>query len=357
MTASDFVPHTSVFVLSLAALAFYTASRVGGHALGGRGRAGSDGAGPRTLAQWLPMATVAILAVGREPSVAVSIIFASGVACLSLALGTLFFAAPPSSLDAANHRGWPMVLPAAVLAMLAGFAGQFTLAHAAVFALQGLVALALWFAPGDGNLVHPNGTFSHAPIAAGGTADTSPTGVRARNVTLLLVQVLVWLLLTLAGAWLALRAVDAMTHDVPRLSPGLIAAVMISPALALPLIGSGLALAHDGRSGSAVSTAAGCVLLNLCALLPAVIIAWHVRGAWAPLGPSALGLGRWFVAPVDPLPFPMAVWRIDTVTLVMLGAMLIPMSFGRWLPGRVEGAALLIAYGAYLIGNARLGVR
>ena len=90
----------------------------------------------------------------------------------------------------------------------------------------------------------------------------------------------------------------------------------------------------------------GVVLLNLCLLLPGLILGWYLR--------------QRLVSPAqDPsgLPLPMAVWRVDMVVLVVLGMMLAPVALGHWRLGKIEGMALIVGYAAYLIAATALGVR
>ena len=240
----ELLPNLSVLMLAGAAFAFYVASRLGVWALQSRiDPAGQQDVGPATLAQWLPVATVATLALRDAPEVSVSIIFASSVACLTLVPGTSFFAAPPvEALDSRHRRAWGMLLPAAVLTLLAGFAAQFTLMHAAVMALQGIAALTLWMTSAPREL--PTNPHPSAP-------QVSPSvGAGFR-----LLALAVWLALTFIGACVAMRAANRMTHEVNRLTGAMIAAVMIAPAAALPMIGSSLDWARQGRTGSAVSCA------------------------------------------------------------------------------------------------------
>jgi Ca2+/Na+ antiporter len=352
------LPSASVLMLTAAAFALYIASRVGVVALhSGAASVVNPGVGPATLAQWLPIAAVAILALRDAPEVSVNITFASSVACMLLVLGTMFFSSPAQGereLESRHRRAWGMLLPAAVLAFLAGFAAQFTLTHALLLVLQGIVTLMLWMgtakrdvANGPAQAASP---FADEPVIAYATPITGnprpAPGPAARMVSLV-----VWLILTLVGAWLGLRATDRMTHEVNRLTGGMIAAVMIAPALVLPVIGSSLNWARHGESGSAISCAAGCALLNLCVLLPVMIVTWQVAGAWHRVGPEALWRGTWLEAPERPLAFPMATWRVDAVLLVILGATLLIFSTGRWVPRRWEGLILLLMYGGYMIAN------
>jgi hypothetical protein len=43
------------------------------------------------------------------------------------------------------------------------------------------------------------------------------------------------------------------------------------------------------------------------------------------------------------------VWRIDTVFLLVLAFALVPMSMGRWRPGKPEGVILILFFVAYLV--------
>jgi Ca2+/Na+ antiporter len=57
------------------------------------------------------------------------------------------------------------------------------------------------------------------------------------------------------------------------------------------------------------------------------------------------------------LPFPIAVWRIDVVLLILLGLFLLPVSFGLWEIRKSEGLFLIFIYAAYLVGTTLLGRR
>ncbi len=60
----------------------------------------------------------------------------------------------------------------------------------------------------------------------------------------------------------------------------------------------------------------------------------------------------------DPvLMFPISTWRVDTVMLILLGALFVPISAGRWIPRRAEGAAMLIAYALYMTATVAVAMR
>jgi Ca2+/Na+ antiporter len=57
------------------------------------------------------------------------------------------------------------------------------------------------------------------------------------------------------------------------------------------------------------------------------------------------------------LGFPIAVWRIDTVLLILLGLVLLPVSLNLWEMRRTEGMLLIVIYACYLVGTTMLGRR
>jgi hypothetical protein len=59
----------------------------------------------------------------------------------------------------------------------------------------------------------------------------------------------------------------------------------------------------------------------------------------------------------DGVPYPMAAWRLDTVILVVLGLVVLPVALGRWTLSRRDGLLLVIAYALYLTLTAILGRR
>jgi hypothetical protein len=318
------IPWWPVLLLAGAAVAFYIASRLGAAALDWRG-ANPAGA---AAAHWLPMAAVTITVLKHYPHAAVSIIFASSVACLTLVPGVTLLGlprvepdapAPVESRESGRHRAWSMVLPTALLALLIGFKSHFTLQHALILIAQGIVTLAVWSAP------------SAQPSAL----DPSPP-----HAAVLVFEILFWIALTLIGAIMAVVGIADVASRVPHLTTGLTGALMIAPALALPMIGAALSSTSRGQADAVISTAVDCVLLNLCVLLPTCIIVWRIVG-----GPN------------DPLPYPMASWRLDAVVLVICGAALLITSTRRWIPGRAEGWIALLAFAAYMVANKSLAIR
>src|SRR5438046_2833414 len=124
-----------------AAVGWYIASRLSVEALAG-GRAAPL---RRGAAQSITILIVALTAVIRhEPQIAIGVIFGSSVATLSLVLGVVTFTAPPETITVEARSKWGFVLPAAVLVFLAGYKSQFTLLHALVLAIEGIVIWLVW---------------------------------------------------------------------------------------------------------------------------------------------------------------------------------------------------------------------
>jgi hypothetical protein len=293
------------------------------------------GAAPkrRALAQWLPILTTTAAAVAmREPRIAVGLIFGTSVACLSLVLGLSSYIAPLHELPA-NRRVWPLVLPAALLVLLIGFRGNFTWAHAVMLLVMGASFLAVWL-----------------ELPAKGQASEQVSTPPRIGWPMILA-----LVLAVAGGWAAVRGAIQTGQSSRLISAPLIATAVLSPLMMLPALGSAAIAAHRGQIGNVITSLCGTVQLNLCALLPAVILceafwglAVHVDSSTAMAASSG---------PLPATPFPLVTWRVDTVVLVLLGFALIPVASGRWLPERIESTLLVVIYAAYLLAETALSAR
>lgn len=345
-------PSASTALIAVGALLSYFASRAAADAL-----AGGDPRKPglRALGHCLPVAAVALLclhpwvtrpdAVGGRPQIAVGLVFATSVACLSLVLGIVTYLSPLAAEIPPSRRAWPFVLPAAMLALVAGFSGSLSLTHAGVLALLGIVVLNLWVDPATAE-----STAATYPLAAAEPAEGAPK----RDYRWL--QLTLAIALSLVGGWAMARGAAKMELSSRTFTGPLVAAAVLSPLLTLPVLGTTTRLAERGSPGSAVATLVAMALVNLCLVLPLVVVAHHlVTGlfdaapASATTAPTALdnayavssAFGR-------PVPYPLMSWRIDTVLLVVLGFGLIPWSLGRWAISRGESAALIFGYAIYL---------
>jgi hypothetical protein len=346
-------PGTALIVVG--AVLLYFASRAAAEALA----AGDPRrAGVRALGHCMPIAAVALMCLlpavsrpdpaGGRPQVAVGVVFASSVACLSLVLGIVTYLAPVVALPP-SRRAWPFVMPAALLALVAGFTGTLTLTHAGVLALLGVVVMNLWVATDE---PPPAGSVAVLPAEA----DDRAGGGRLRWL-----QFALAVLLTLVGGWAMARGAAKLELGSRTFTGPLVAAAVLSPLLTLPVLSTTTRLAERGEAGSAAATLVAIALVNLCLVLPLVVVAHHLLTG--PLAPAAATAATTSPSVFDvpgagafgrPAPFPLLSWRIDAVLLVVLGFGLIPWSLGRWAAARAESAALIFGYALYLAITAFL---
>ncbi len=344
--------HTTpgTVLVALGGVSVYIASRAAADAL-----AGSDPNRPgwRAIGHCLPIAMVALMCLhpsmtgrpsgdGGLPQVAVGLLFATSVACLTLVLGIVTYLAPLAALPA-SRRAWPFVLPAALLALVGGFSGKLSPLHAGMLALLGLTVLNLWNAPDVENVNHVDGS------------EKCPAYRLGKRWTRWL-QLLLALALAGVGGWAMARGAGQLEQHVRMLTGAVLANAVLAPLLILPVLSTGGRLAERNRPESAVSTAVAMVLINLCVLLPLVIVVHYLRTG---LSPEILpeGLLASLREHGQPAPYPMISWRVDTVILIVLGFGLIPLAIGRWALSRIESTSLIFGYAIYLALVAILSTR
>jgi hypothetical protein len=246
------------------------------------------------------------------------------------------------------------------------------LLHALLFAIQGLFVMMVWKERSS----HPAASVRRLSGAS-----------RA--------QFALAIVLAVIGAFCAIYGAVRMSEETGIMSTGLIASAALGPLLILPMIGSASLMASHGQVQTVAGASVVMVLLNLCLLLPLVIVGWHVREQYfvPPTTPEALAapVTRPTTTPTaatrpvattsstspsdeeppedfadeapipDDMPrvlsFPIAVWRIDTVLLILLGLVLLPVALNLWDLRRSEGILLIAIYACYLIGTTFLGRR
>ena len=338
-------PPTTMLIIGAALV--YVASRSAADALAGaRGNAGL-----RAIGHCLPVAIVSLMClhpsmtrpgtdmIGR-PQIAIGLIFSTSVACLSLVLGVSTYMSPLTHFPPAR-KIWPFIMPAALIALVAGFNGHLTIIHAGIFALLGVAVLnfAVGLEPGESTARETE------PVAKPAWSRWS--------------QFVLSALLTLIGGWAMARGASGIEQTSRVLTGVVLAGTVIGPLISMPVLGTCSKLAEQGKTESAVSTLVAMVLINLCAILPLVIAVHYLQGvmnvpdARASLDPTVVAATQ----PTLAAPFPLVSWRIDSVLLVLLGFAMIPWSLGRWTISRLESIALIIAYAIYLALVAILSVR
>lgn len=342
----DIGPSSTSQVLLLlpliaAAVGWYIASRLAVSAVDARG----DCSTRRGAALCIPVLLLSMAALfAHQPLIAVGAVFGSCVAALSLVLGVVTFTSPPRQIHADARRKWGLVLPAAMLVFLAGYQSQFTLLHAGVLFIEGVAILLVGNGPA---------------VKTGKPAKPVP----ARSIWLAPAFMVLAVAVSAIAGWGAVHGSARLLERSNLPSMSIIAALLLGPALVIPMIGASALLAQKGRYTDAVSAQVAFVLTNLCVVLPMVIVVWRIESA-LPLKVSDLWRADptvdwnsihafWMRIMAPPnemsLSFPLVVWRVDSVMLLVLGLALLPMSLGRWLPGRIEGVILIVLYGAYML--------
>lgn len=336
-----------VVLTALATVALYVASRTAAGALGGTG-AGRPGL--RAVGHWLPIAITSVVAIrlGR-PEIAVALAFSTSVAALSFVLGVLTYIAPMQDAPA-SRRAWPFVLPAALLALVAGFSGQFTWVHALAMLVLGGAVYSAWresVARGQAE-----GVVESMQSAAEG--ETAPVG------WLVAAEVVLAGALAVVGGWAAVTLATRAAATLPLVSTRLFAVAVLSPLLCLPMLSSVPPERAPAHTSSMASTLVALVLLNLCGLIPLLIVAWQVGSATTVM-PAIAGVDDSYFALTNlhatPMPFPLATWRIDAVVLTVLGLAMVPVALGRWELRRWEAIGLVAGYALYLAISAAVSVR
>jgi Ca2+/Na+ antiporter len=311
-----------------AGVCMYIASKGLADALAG-GKA--DRAGRLAIGQWLPIATVTVAAaVSHRGPMAMGLVFGTSVACLSLAGGAAAFLGGVP-LSGSGRRTWALLLPAALLAFLAGFRASVSLFNAGAIALEGVCILLLW-----NDKTEKQSEAAGEPVIVG------------RGVLFRCSQALLGLMLAGVGSWFAMHGVERVAAGSEFATTGLLTTTLLSPLLVLPIIGTGTELAQRNQSGVAIGSQVGVALLNTCLLFPLIVTTGAVQQMIARKTGSTDGL--------DGFPFPLAVWRVDVVMLIALGLFLLPVSIGKWSISKTQGAGLMFGYAVYLALSIIVGV-
>ena len=337
----------TVVILAVAGTLLYIASRTAAAALAGHGAARP---GWRAVGHWLAIAVTALVAAARgQPEIAVALAFATSVSSLSFVLGVLTYLAPMDQLPP-SRRGWPFVLPAALLPLIAGFSGHFTWVHALAMTLLGGALVSTWRDP----------TLREAPAAASPFADAEAQRT-PRRVWVGAAEIVLAVALAVVGGWYAVNG-TVRAAAASRLFPAAtITVVILSPLLTLPMLNPGPPESARAQTASTTSTLVAVALLNLCALLPMLTFVWYLKTGIPTFAGPAASATTVPVAAADqvgqPLPFPLATWRVDAVVLTVLGFIMIPVSLGRWELGRWEAIGLVLGYAIYLVLVALASIR
>jgi Ca2+/Na+ antiporter len=161
----------------------------------------------------------------------------------------------------------------------------------------------------------------------------------------------------MVGAVAGVAGVVALAREFTTLSEMSPVVALLAPILVLPMLSGGAALANQQRANIAATMGVGVVLLNLCLLLPVIIL---IRKPLQELHRNLDGrfpLRFDLIAGNSSLVFSWVTWRVDNVVLLVLAFILIPAALGRWRLGRAEGVTLIGLYAVYVIMESAAGMR
>jgi Ca2+/Na+ antiporter len=168
---------------------------------------------------------------------------------------------------------------------------------------------------------------------------------------------LVAIVLAVCGSYFAVAGTIGSGLNARMMPPGTVAATVLSALLVLPTLGTASLVAQRGHPGRAITALVGAVLLNLCLLLPIVILLWYPLSTTPFSFANLRELKFAWNGSAHSLPYDIVAWRIETVIVVVLGLALIPVSMGRLMIGRFESALLVIGYTIYVLATAVLGMK
>ena len=276
-------------------------------------------------------ALISLVALFHRPpllDLAVGVPFAATIAALALALGVVLFVAPPQrpAHRPIVHRAWAFLLPTGLLTLLIGFTGALTLHSGLMLAAEGGAILLVCLGPP-----------SRPVFSLDSPQRGLEPGAQKSGGPLAVAQTILALALAVIAAWGMVQGAAGLAIHSAMFRPGVAAVLVLGPAIVLPMIPPLATLAERGRRDEAITAIVGFSLINLCVVLPVVIVAGQlIQRLAATTQPSA------------DLPFPILVWRLDTVLLSTIGLLLLPTAIGRWTLSRIEGLALIGLYVIYL---------
>jgi len=289
----------------------------------------------RAVIHSMMTAIISLAAILHRPAladIAVGVPFSATVAAVTLALGVILFVAPRTdpTVEPIYHRAWAFLLPTGLLTLLIGFSGEFSPRSALMLAAEGGAILVVCIGP----RARPE-----LPLVWGvGDPERGEERAKPRGGFAVAQAFFAIVLAVVAGLGMVQGAAGLALHN-PAFRPGVSAVLALGPAIVLPMIPPLATSAERGRRDEATSAIVYFALINLCVVLPLVVVAGQlIPAAVATTEPSAKA----------DLPFPILVWRLDTVLLTTIGLLLLPTAIGRWALSRAEGLGLIGVYVIYL---------
>jgi hypothetical protein len=302
------------------------------------------------LSVWLPTAVVVGVVGLYSRSMALTLVYSSAVAAVTLFLGaSLYFTASratvtPDSGAAEDASAEPLpslLFPLVLLLWLIGFGGWLDWSRAVALLVGGLaVGAAAWPSHKSAQL-RPSRSF-------------------------VLLETTLGLLIALAAAAAVVSLDHFVRSDARRIPPELLAVTPLAPVIALPLYIALAGLIQQRRRSDALALASGFALLNLAFLIPLLVLlsaaATHLPHALQfTLDPARVAVGP-ATAPVEPttaptsfafsdffLGIPLILWRVENVILLIATLALVGVRLRYYAASRALGGGLLLLYAIYLL--------
>jgi Ca2+/Na+ antiporter len=301
--------------------------------------------GRRAIVYWLPIAVAAVVCtLLGHVEMGIGLAFGTSVAALSAVAGFVALAGPMGDLPAAAARAWSFLPVAALLAFAIGFKAQVGPLAALALLIQGVLVGMIW--PRDLSANDQPTLFA---------AETSSARTSRRALVYLL-ETLPALALVVVAAWAATRGAAGLSHRDVRYSANTIATTLLSVALAMPLIGMGTPPAAEGRAWSPLTSHVGLVYLNLCLLLPLLILLSGLLHHVPSLSPATAPATLQATPPWTSVLYPRITWRIDALAALILSLLYVPVSAGRLKLDPRLGGWLILAYAIYLLASITAGL-
>ncbi len=285
----------------------------------------------RILAHWLPIVAAVLFAtILGYGEMAVAMIFGTSVALLSVVSGFVVMAGPLDEVPNQPRRLWPFLPVLATLVFVLGLRGTLGIFEVTALIIQGLLLLLLW----------------------GGSRESSaPSATVSPMRPLQVFGLLVAMSLAAVAAWAGTRGAASLAQLDIRYPGAVIAATLLSIALALPMVSSGVLTASEGRTAIPISAQVSIVMLNFTVLLPATILL-RLSIKFMTTVPTAFPTTQITIAPFL---YPRLSWRIDAIALLILSLLLVPIAEGKFRLDRRLGGWLIFAYCVYLMTTLLVG--
>jgi len=286
----------------------------------------------RIFAHWLPIVAAVLFAtILGYGEMAVAMIFGTSVALLSVVSGFVVMAGPLVEIPSQPRRLWPFLPVLTTLVFVLGLRGMLGVFELTALIIQGLLLLLLW-----------GGSKQNLPTPTPSVCNpTSPLAI---------LGLLVAMALAAVAVWAATRGAASLAQVDVRYPGPVIAATLLSIALALPMVSSGVVTASEGRTAIAIGAQVGIVMLNFTVLLPAtILLRMLITSIARPSTSPASGPG------IETFLYPRLSWRIDAIALLILSLLMVPIAEGKFRLDRRLGGWLIFAYCVYLMTTLIVG--